>query len=271
MIDPSGCLVHVVGLGDCRWCARPVRVDSFRDALSQREFTITAACQRCQDAMFLGGSDCDPPISGSVRHGVVVGAVLEGASAREVAVLPFQFVVRRGRIEWEPRHIVRVGAGFDPVDPWVELGAMRVAWTGRYLRILNLALISDPLLSVRLSTSDFVIGLDPACVAVIRHLFPSATQRPLADLSVDVPWRDAFGVALLPLHAFLRAYGLDYVVGTRAACAASALRQCALVARLLELRATAANDGGRTAFELLLRSHARRFEPSFRGDCDGGA
>ena len=271
MIDPSGYLVHVVGLGDCRWCARPVRADSFRDALSQREFTITAACQRCQDAMFLGGSHREPTIPGSVRSGVVVGVVLGGASAREVALLPFQFVVRRGRIEWEPRHIVRVGAGFDPVDPWVELGAMRVAWAGRYLRLLNLASFSDPLLSVRLCTSDFLIGLDPACVEVIRRLFPLATQRPLADLSADVPWRDAVGVALLPLHAFPRAHGLDYAVGTRAACAASALRQCALVARLLELRPIAANDGGRTDFELLLRSHARRFEPSLRGDSDGGA
>ena len=146
---------------------------------------------------------------------------------------------------------------------------MRVAWAGRYLRILNLASISDPVLSVRLCTSDFVTGLDPACLEVIRDLFPSATQRSFAALSDEVPWRDAFGIALLPLGAFLRAHGLDRAVGTAAACGASALRQCTLVARLLTLRATAATDGGRAAFELLLRAPARWFEPSFQEDSDG--
>ena len=220
MNEPSDSLVHVVGLGYCRWCARPVRTDSFRDALSLREYQITAACQRCQDALFLEASDRDPPIPGSMRHGTIVGAVLDGASLRDVALLPFEFVVRRARIEWEPRHIVCAGAALEPVDPWVELGAMRDAWPGHYVQILNLASFSDPLLSVRLSTSDFVVALDPASLEVIGHLFPSATQRPLAALSADVPWRDAFGVALLPLTPFLRAHGLGGAVGAAAACAA---------------------------------------------------
>ena len=198
MNDPSDYLVHVVGLGYCRWCARPVRSDSFRDALSLREYTITAACQRCQDALFVEASDRDPPLPGSLRHGTIVGAVLDGASAREVALLPFEFVVRRARIEWEPRHIVRAGGALEAVDPRVELRCMRDAWVGHYLRILHLVSFFDPLLSVRLSTSDFVVGLDPQCLEVIGGLFPSVTQRPLADLSADVPWCDAFGVRGVP-------------------------------------------------------------------------
>ena len=269
--DSSDHLPNAVDLGYSRWCAQPVRADSFCDALSQRECTITAVCQRCQDRCFLGGSDRDPPISAPVRDGIVVGVVLEGASLCEVALLPFQFVARWGCIEWEPRHIVRVGDRLTRLDPWVELGAMRDAWAEHYLRILTLVSFSDPLLSVRLSTSELVVGLDRACLEVIGHSISSLTQRPLADLPADVPWRDAFGVPLLPLHAFLRAHGLDGAVGTGAACAGSALPQCALVARLFELRATAATDGGCTAFELLLQSHAGRFEPSLPGDSDAGA
>ena len=163
-----------------------MRSDSFRDALSLREYTITAACQHCQDALFLEASERDPPIPGSMRHATIVGAVLDGAvldgaSAREVAFLPFEFVVRRARIEWEPRHIVRAGGALEPVDPWGELGAMRDAWVTHYLRILNLASFSDPLLSVRLSTSDFVVGLVPR------------GDRPLVSFGDATPSRRAVG------------------------------------------------------------------------------
>ena len=269
--DSSDYPVHAVALGYCRSCAQPVRTDSFRDALSHREYQITATCQRCQDAMFLGGSDRDPPTPSAVRHGTIVGAVLEGASAREVALLPFEFVVRHARIEWEPRHIVRAGAALEPVDPWVELGAMHDAWAGHYLRIVNLASFADPLLSVRLSSSDLVIALDRLCVAVTAHLCPSVTLPPPANLSADVPWSAAFDAPLLPLDVFLRAHALDGAVGTRDACRGSALRQCALLARLLALRATEGVDVGRTAFELLLRAHAGRFEPSFQEGSDAAA
>ena len=64
---------------------------------------------------------------------------------------------------------------------------------------------------------------------------------------------------------------IDGAVGTRDACRGSALRQCALLARLLTLRATEGVDVGRPAFELFLRAHAGRFEPSFREDSDGAA
>ena len=58
-------------LGHCRWCGARVGAGSFRDLDSFREYQVAAACQSCQDAMYLGTSDegcrglprvCPPPM-----------------------------------------------------------------------------------------------------------------------------------------------------------------------------------------------------------------
>ena len=42
----------------CVDCGEPVSEDSFHDALSEKEYTISAMCQKCQDAFF---GPCDGP------------------------------------------------------------------------------------------------------------------------------------------------------------------------------------------------------------------
>ena len=40
----------------CSWCHGPAK--DFRDALSEKEYTISGFCQKCQDQTF-GGGDAD--------------------------------------------------------------------------------------------------------------------------------------------------------------------------------------------------------------------
>ena len=102
-------------LGHCRWCGAEVAADSFRDLDSFREYQIGASCQGCQDTMYLGVGDEDPPVSHPVRHGVIVGAVSTDDGLREVALVPFLFVLPSRRLVWETRFIVRAGISPQPV------------------------------------------------------------------------------------------------------------------------------------------------------------
>jgi len=38
----------------CPMCAEPINYDSFKDALSRREYAISGMCQKCQDDFFGG-------------------------------------------------------------------------------------------------------------------------------------------------------------------------------------------------------------------------
>ena len=258
-------------LGHCRWCGAEVAADSFRDLESLREYQIGASCQGCQDAMYLGVGDEDPPVSHPVRHGVIVGAVSADEGLREVALVPFLFVVPSRRLVWETRYIVRAGISPQPVDPWLELDAMRHAWSEFNVRVLCVPSSENPLLRGGLIDRDLVIGLDEASVRVAAELCPGARPPALVSLGAELPWRDAYGSSLLPLTPFLRAHAVDVQVGgAGGAITASALRQCALAARLLALPATTGRDAGRTAFELLLVAHAARFAESWRGEVHDG-
>ena len=148
---------------------------------------------------------------------------------------------------------------------------MRHAWSAFNVRVLCVPSSENPLLRGGLTDRDLVLGLDEAAVGVAAELCPGARPPALVSLSAELPWRDAYGSPLLPLTSFLRAHAVDVHVGAAGgAIAPSALRQCALVARLLVLPATTGRDAGRTAFELLLLAHAARFAESFReGCCDG--
>ena len=255
-------------LGHCRWCGARVGHGSFRDLDSFREYQVAAACQACQDAMYLGMSDEEPLVRHPVRHGVIVGAVTADDSLCEVALLPFLFVVPLARIVWEPRYIVRAGSASHPVDPWVELGAMREEWRDCNVRTLCIPASTNPLVCEGIVDRALVICLDAPAVRVASDLCPSAKPPALVNLGAELPWRQAYGNPLLPLAPFLRAHAPDVDVGLAEAFRGSALRQCALVARLLALPATTGPDSGRTVFELLLLAHAARFEESFREDCD---
>ena len=147
-------------LGFCRWCGCEVHSHSFDGPASVREYAISSLCQRCQNDVYLGGSDFDPPISGPVRSGAVLAVVVEGDGPREVALLPFQFTARLGRLQWEPRHVVWAGDAPPLADHRVALGAIRGAWDGRYERVLSLGSFDDPLLEARLSGYALVVTLD---------------------------------------------------------------------------------------------------------------
>ena len=175
-----------------------------------------------------------------------------------VALLPFRYVPELSRIAWDPRHLVLAGDGLAPVDPWAELGAMRDAWTGHHLRVLSVPSPDDGLVFGRLSRCDLVVGINVPSVLAARSLCPNLTARSLVPLCAEVPWLDAYGSALFPLDPFFDAFALDAEVGSPAACRDSLLRQCALVARLLSLRATTGGHVGRTAWELLLLGRAGR-------------
>ena len=251
-------------LGHCRWCGARVAADSFRDLESFREYQIGASCQGCQDTMYLGVGDGDPPVSHPVRHGVIVGSVSADDALREVALLPFLFVVPSARLVWEPRYLLRAGSASHPVDPWVELAAMREEWKDCNVRTLCIPAPTNPLVCEGLVDRDLVIALDAPAVRVAADLCPTLRPPALVNLGAELPWRQAYGADLVPLAPFLSAHALDVDVGLAEACRGSALRQCVLIARLLALRATTGPDTGRTLFELLLLAHAARFAESFR-------
>ena len=256
MIDDTATTLRLVDLGFCRWCGRPVRSDSFTDAESNREYMITAACQSCQDRMFAGPGDPDVPDSCPLVHGAIVGSVPDGPVPRQAALLPFRYDSWHGRLEWEPRHIVLVGDIPPPIDLFAELAAMSDAWTKENVRVLTLASFDDPLIAARLSRTHVLVVLHKLSAVVTVALCPLVPLPPRIDLDGQVPWTDAFGAPLLPLEAFLHAHDLAGAVGSADDCFGSALRQCALIARLLELRASAGPHEGCSVFEHWLFAYA---------------
>ena len=145
---------------------------------------------------------------------------------------------------------------------------MRDEWRDYNVRTLCIPAPTNPIVCEGLVDRDLVIALDAASVRVASVLCPSAKPPAVVNLGAELPWRQAYGADLVPLAPFLRAHALDVDVGLAGAFRGSALRQCALIARLLALRATMGPDTGRTAFELLLLAHAARFAESLRENCD---
>ena len=133
------------------------------------------------------------------------------------------------------------------------------------MRVLCVHSLHDPLVVGGLADRELVIGLDHSSVRLAGSLCAGAQPPSLVSLRAEVGWQDAYGSPLLPLPAFLATHLPDVEAGSPGTGRPSALRQCALLARLLALPATTGRDRGRTAFELLLLAHAGRFEDSFRG------
>ena len=42
----------LVEIGNCPTCGDPINENSFKDALSRKEFEISGMCQKCQDKVF---------------------------------------------------------------------------------------------------------------------------------------------------------------------------------------------------------------------------
>ena len=174
-------------------------------------------------------------------------AAVDAATIREVALLPFQYDPTYGRFDYEPADIVRAGPELEPLDPLAELSPVRPRWAGRCQRVLALASLSDPVLVARTVHNHLIIALDGATAAVAERLNPGVRRPPLVELSAAVP-SDAFGV---PFEALLGAYDVCGPVGSL-----PALRQAALLGRLLELQAPAGPHRGRPLLEHVLFSVA---------------
>lgn len=234
---------------------------------------ITSVCPVCQRLMF-AGADLDPPVSCPVLYGNVLGVVSDGSAVRSVGVLPWRYDAWDGRFEWQVQHVLLTRSAGRCVDPSAELSPMRGVFDPADLRILTLPSCDDPLLSARLARAHLLIVLHggdeafagsllrPACLPPSVAPIP----RPLVvALAREAPWVDSFGAPLLPLPEFLRAQGLLGLAESAATCEASALRKCALVARVLQLPAGPESES--SVFERWLYTFAPPAGPS-DGDSD---
>ena len=228
-------------LGWCRLCGRTVHEASLSDKASHAEFlNRSCACQPCQDALAL----VDPAIkrgpAAPVLHGVVFGAVVDGSRILEAAVVPFQYDPAYLRFDYEPGDVLRAGAVSASADP---LASMRPAWVGRRERVLHLASVTDPLLALRVVRNHLVIALDGEAAGAVSELCPTLLRPPLVDLGAEIPW-DSFGGSLDHLvRPSPSGDGVRFV---------SALHQCAVVARLLELPALTGERVGASVFDHVL-------------------
>lgn len=237
---------HPTHLGYCRLCARGVHAASLNDDVSHRAYAERAVCQPCQDALSLNTDVAERDWVAPVLHGSIFGSVVSDSRILEAAVLQFQFDPWYGRFAYEPGDVVRAGALRTTADPLAELVAIRSLWEGRDERVLHLAAVGDPLLRLRIAHNHMVIALDAAAADAASQLCPSLRRPPLVDLSAAVPW-DWFGA---PLDELLRANAPDGEVRF-----SSALRQCACVARLLEVPALEGEYLGTDVFNhVLLRA-----------------
>ena len=226
--------------GFCRWCARPV--PACGEALEhRRRFEVDPACAWCR-SLARASADCAAGAA-PVVQGTVVGVVPSWGTAREIVLLPFSYERSRGAFSWELHHLVHAGDSPAGLRPLVDLGAVCGAAGEPDVRVHALASCHDPLVSARLSCNALVVALSGLGAALAAELFPSVASPPsfgrprVVDLEEAIPWAGAFGRPLSPLGDFLRAEGLEGVVGSEQAFHQSALRQAALVVRLLELAA----------------------------------
>ena len=116
-------------LGFCRYCGRAVHDRSFSQPSAEAEYDRWVACAPCHDTLGLAPEVREGVSDRTVvLHGLVFAAALEGSQVLEVVLLPFQYAPWHGRFEFEPADIVRAGASLAPLDPLVELAAVRTAW-----------------------------------------------------------------------------------------------------------------------------------------------
>ena len=224
--------------GFCRWCARAVSACGLRGG-ERRRFEADPVCAWCR-ALVRSGADCAGPCA-PVVQGTVVGVVSSWGTVCELALLPFSY--ERGAFSWELHDVVRAGDPPARLRAPAELGAVCGVAGEPDVRVLSLASCRDPLVSARLGCNAVVVALRPLEAGLAGELFPAVAAPAslpaprVVDLEESIPWAGAFGRPLRPLDDFLRAEGLSRFVGSEEACRHSALRQAALVARLLELAA----------------------------------
>lgn len=257
-------------IGRCL-CGAAIHDDSFRDRESYLEFCgHSGLCQQCQDDVFLAGSGLEEPRWFPLRRGVLASSVVRGGVLAELALLPFLFVVPRAELVWEPRYLTRVGPRLAPLDFWDELLPMRRVLEGHQVRLEELDSFEHPRAHERLGGADLVIGLDRPSIEAAAEACPFL---PAGDACValedEVPWREAYGRALLPLHDFVcsrpRPLSLWWSGDTTSRSSLRVLAMLGLVLGVQGLRA----HRDRRPFDFVLASRAHRFEESSWRDPDG--
>ena len=254
-------------IGRCL-CGAPVHDDSFRDWESYVEFyRHSGLCQACQDRIFLAGTRWEKPRTFPLRSGALLASCVRDGALAELAILPFAFVVPRAQLVWEPRFLVRAGPGLDPLDLWDELLPMRGTLEGHQVRVEECDAFEHPLVRERLGGVDLAVGLDRAsleAVAAVCPFLPGGDAR--AALDDEVPWREAYGRELLPLHDFVCARSLS-LWWDGDTVSRSALRTLALLGLVLGVRGLRAHRG-RRPFDHVLAARSGRFEESSWRDPD---
>ena len=207
-------------------CGAAVYPDSFRDRSSYEEFDISGLCQACQDGVFLGVTDDDPPVQYALRRGAVA-ATTERDGALELGVLPFLFTAPDRPPVWEARYATHVAhARGAPIDPYTELEPMRDVLLYHQVRLTTPHAFDSPILNNYFGQCELLVGLDTPSLDRVGALCPAlshAAQAPMA-----VPFERRHGAVIASLGAVVVSLRLDSPNP-----APSALRLCAWMGALL--------------------------------------
>ena len=207
-------------------CGATVCPDSFRDRPSYQEFHLSGLCQACQDAVYLGTTDDDPPVQYALRRGAVA-ACTQHRGGPALGVLPFVFTAPSHPPVWEARYATLVAPAAEaPVDPQAELEAMHGPLRLHQVRLLTPDAFDHPLLAEHFARCELLVGLDTPALDRVGALCPTlarAAQAPLA-----VPFERRYGARVAALGEVVASLHLD------APCPApGALRLCAWMGALL--------------------------------------
>lgn len=209
-------------------CGAPTGPGSFRDGLSVREYRRSGLCQRCQDATYLApaeGASFRPP----VRSGAIAACVGSRPGVEEVALVPFVFAPDTGRVAWEARLAVWAGRGACPDVE--DLEPMAGELEEHLVRVTRVGSLFAPPLADWLPGLDLLAALDASALHAMAGVLPAALRAVRIPLADALPWRDGFGLPLVPFDAFVRAFRLDPYPSLRP----GALRQAALLGAALTL------------------------------------
>ena len=207
-------------------CGAAVYPDGFRDRPSYEEFNISGLCQACQDSAFLGLTDDDPPVQYALRRGAVAASTGRDGTL-ELGVVPFLFTAPNRPPVWEARYATHVApAAGAPVDPYMELEAMRDVLAHHQVRLLTPDAFDHPLLTEHFGRCELLVGLDTPSLDRVGEICPAlagAAQAPLA-----IPFERRHGAVVASLSEVVVSLRLDSPNP-----APSALRLCAWMAALL--------------------------------------
>ena len=178
----------------CSACGESMHMESFDDESFYLDGTVDGWCRRCRGLSELGHD----PDEGSIRNGALIAHTVYIGPAKEICILPFQIPAPGAAVQWDTRHIIRIGSNLLPIKPQFELAPLKLSFENHPVRIEEFRSPKDPQIRERLRAMDLVIGVEQTSKAVIRKL-PCPDETHVAILTTDVPWRELYGCDLAPL------------------------------------------------------------------------